>query len=410
MNKKTLFKNIFFNNISQGLQFGSRWILSLVLISVLTIEDFAIFSFVYSFSNILVSVLPFGSSVFLISKDYNLKENSGILQDSIIIVITLFFAGFLAYLLLTPFFSEAKGWEFLSYGILLSFILSLNLVLFSFFKGMGKFKVEMYAYTFFSLCLLGFIVYLYFFSQIIDISFIFSFLIAVNLLVFVLTVILTHKKINFFNWNIFRESLKNIRPNYRTRSYFGMQEIVSAIYTQIGLLILFYIIDETTYGYYRALFIIIAPIFMITQSISQVVLSQLKQIKNNLNHMRIFFRKIQTYTISLGSVIVFVLFFMRDIIYEYINIEINTTSINSFYIILLILIMRFVFSNYEMLLVTLDMQKHRFWIMLLSAVVSIVLIFTLLPQYGLAGAFLINAIAYLIVLIGTLVISEKAIK
>ncbi|OIP49202.1 MAG: hypothetical protein AUK33_10935 [Flavobacteriaceae bacterium CG2_30_34_30] len=405
-----IIKNIIINNFSQGLQFGSRWILNLVLISVLSIEDFAVYSFVYSFSNILLSVLPFGSSIFLISKDYNKTNNASILQDSILVVLFLATIIILAFFILTPFLHSVKGWSYLIYGIVLSLMLSLNLVLFSYFKGLGKFRIELFVYSFFSLFLLAFVGYLYFNPTTKPIELIFSFLIILNLFVFVFTLIITKKQTNILSLNTYKHAMKNSLAGFKVRKYFGFQEIVTAIYTQIGLLILFYLLDEATYGYYRALFIIIAPIFMITVSISQVLLNKYKTIKNNPDYLVSFFRITQKYTILSGIAICIFLFFLRDITLSYIGIEQNQSALISFYIIIVIILMRFVFSNYEMLLVALDKQKQRFWIMLLSAVISVVLLFILLPQHGLVGAFSINAIAYFIVFVGTLILSETAFK
>lgn len=408
MNKNIL-KDIFFNNISQGLQFGSRWVLSLVLIAFLNIEDFAVFSYVYSLSNILVSLLPFGSSIFLISKNLDKDENAEILQDSFAVVILLFLLVFTLYLILTPIFGNITGWGLMGYGIILSLILSLNLVLFSFFKGLGMFKAEMYSYSFFSFSLLIFILYLYSNSGVNDISFIFKYLIGINLLVFIGTIVFTYKRIKLFNKKIYKGALKNTLLKFKKRRYFGFQEIVSAIYTQIGLILLFYIIDETTYGYYRALFVVMAPIFMITVATSQVVLNQLKQKKENINNLKGFFRKTQKYTFGLGALIVSFFYLFRDLIFSFINIRIDHESMISFNIITIILLMRFIFSNYEMLLVALDRQKQRFWVMFLSALISITLMFIILPEQGLVGAFFINFMAYFIVMTGTLIISERTL-
>jgi hypothetical protein len=48
--------------------------------------------------------------------------------------------------------------------------------------------------------------------------------------------------------------------------------------------------------------------------------------------------------------------------------------------------------------------------MFVSAVISIALMFILLPEQGLVGAFFINFIAYFIVMIGTLIISERTLN
>ena len=71
--------------------------------------------------------------------------------------------------------------------------------------------------------------------------------------------------------------------------------------------------------------------------------------------------------------------------------------------------MRFVFANYEMLLVVYDMQRQRFLVMAMAAAISVASIFLLLPRFGLIGAVSTNVISYLIVLFGLLLIAEKEV-
>ncbi|WP_313112370.1 lipopolysaccharide biosynthesis protein [Aequorivita sediminis] len=406
-----LFKDILINNASQGLQFGSRWLLNLFMISALSIENFAVYSFVYSFSNIIVSVLPFGSSTFLISKDYSKDSNRTQINSSLVITLALFLVILLIYGLLSIFIDDVKGWELIIYGLLLGLTLSLNLILFSFFKGLGNFVVELFVYIFFSLGLLLYIGFYYFGSGTIeDVPSIFSFLITLNFLVFLATLMLKNKTLDLFNFKRYDFRFSAIKNSFIERKYFGYQEIVTAIYTQIGLLILFYILENKIYGQYRALFVVVMPFFMITVTISQVVLNQLKTLQFKFENMLSFFRKIQLFTVILGVLISVFLILVKDLIFQYIKIDVNSVINISYYIIVGVVFMRFVFSNYEMLLVTLDKQKERFWVMSFSAIVSLLLIFLILPQTGLIGAISINALAYFIVLIGTLYLSEHTIK
>ena len=385
--------------------------MNLLLISILSIQDFALFSFGYSFSNILVSILPFGSSVFLIAQDLNKEENNFPLQQSFIITIVLFSMVLGSYIGLTTFFDTIKGWEMLLYGLILSFILSLNLVLFSFFKGLGKFNVEMIAYGIFSICLLGFIGVIYLSPTLFsDVRGIFSFLIFLNLSVFIGTIILTRKRTKVLQFSTYNFSFMDIKESFLKRKYFGLQEIITAIYTQVGLLILFYVLDEITYGYYRALFVIVMPFFMITVAIAQVLLNRMKTLYYEFDVLMKYFRRAQVFTIGLGFLICVLLFFLKDLVFNYIELPDSALFNISYYIIILIVIIRFIFSNYEMLLVVLDKQKQRFFVMLFSAIISVLLIFMILPESGLVGAVLINAISYVIVLIGTLYLSEVFIK
>lgn len=409
-----MLKDIVYNNLSQALQFGSRWVFNIALISILDIKNYAIFSFVYSLSNILLSILPFGSSVYLISEVNNNEQHRiEILSNSVRITVLLFLITFLLYLILTPFINFVKGWEFIFYGIILGLVLSVNLIIFSYFKGIGDFKKELQGYFLFAIVILATTGYCYFFlGKIDDISLIFWLLIISNLLVTIFTCLFSSFKLkkDLFVC-ISKLNFKNIRRGIAERKYFGLQEILIAVCTQAGLLILFYILDENTYGYYRAIFVTVAPAFMLTVAISQVVLKYLKsKVIEKKKDLIVFFRKIQLFTTLLGLLLCLFLIVFRTYIFKVIKIDSSESTIYAFYLIVSIVFMRFVFSNYEMFLVALNNQKKRFQVILVAAILSIVSIFLLLPNYGLVGAVFTNAISYIAIFLGLLFIGEKLIK
>ena len=404
-----LIKNLVLNNTSQGLQFGSRWIFNITLLNVLDISNYAVFSFVYSISNILMAVIPFGSPIFLIHHTKDIEKSKGALLDSFILATILFFCITVLYFVLSPFLYDVKGWGLSIYGIVLGYILSLNIILFSFFKGTGDFLKELKAYLIFFVMLILFIAYLFFIpSSNKNLSFIFLLLILINSLVFVITL--------FSNKSLYSGLLRSVKSIgkerfkeiFSVRKYFGYQEIVTALYTQSGLLLLFYLLDTETYGYYRALFVIIAPIYLITVSMSQVVLNHLKSLRGQqLIHN---FRKLQLYSFLVGLLMVAVLFFFKDFIFGIIKVPITELTILAFAIVLSTALIRFVFANYEMLLIILDKQKFRFYIVFIVAIINIILVFALLPKYGLIGAVSTNFLTYFALLIGLLYFTETFLK
>lgn len=401
-----LIKNLVLNNTSQGLQFGSRWLFNITLLNVLDINNYAVFSFVYSISNILMAIIPFGSPIFLIHETKNIVKSKVSLFDSFILATFLFVCITVLYGILTPFLNYVKGWELSIYGILLGYILSLNIILFSFFKGAGDFLKELKAYVVFFVMLLLFIGYLFFIeSSNRNLDFIFSLLIFINSLVFVVTLFSNKSLYRGFFGSVKGLDKRKFEEIFSLRKYFGYQEIVTAIYTQSGLLLLFYLLDTQTYGYYRALFVIIAPIYLITVSMSQVVLSYLK----NLNGKELVqnFRKLQLYSFLIGFLMVAVLFLFNDFIFGIIKIPITDLTIWAFVIVLSTALIRFVFANYEILLIVLDRQKFRFYIVFVVAIINIILVFLVLPKYGLIGAVSTNFVTYLSLLIGLLIFTER---
>lgn len=393
------------NNSSQALQFGSRWLLTIFLLKYLSIEKFALFSFVYSLSNILLSVLPFGSSTFLISRQYkNLDEKQESIQRSFYIVSFLFIAFLLMYFILSPLLNGVKGWLFIPYGIFLSLFFSLNLTLFSFYKGLDDFKSELKSYIVFAFGIV-LIIGLIYFGVINEVILIFIILIGLNFIVFLIALFQGFRNglLVFYKFNFVK--ITGVLSMLAERKYFGFQEITVAVCTQLGMVLLYYIIDEVTYGYYRAFFVILAPFFMLSVATSQVLLNKLKSLPHKLRYS--FFRKVQLYLFLLALVFSLALLIFRSQVLSFFELPINFSTITSYYLVVTTLIMRYVFSNYEMLLVVLGRQNQRFWIMLFSAFISIILLFILPTYFGLIGAVLINAISYAVILIGCLYISEK---
>tara|TARA_B110000902_G_scaffold173915_1_gene197495 strand:- start:521 stop:1240 length:720 start_codon:yes stop_codon:yes gene_type:complete len=228
-------------------------------------------------------------------------------------------------------------------------------------------------------------------------------LISLNVIVFLITLYksLARKVITLRSLFIKPTHLRHL---FKERKYFGLQEMTIAAHTQLAMLLLYYIVDEKTYGYYRALFVIIAPAFMITVAVSQVVLNKLKELVGSSRYQ--FFRKTQLYLLLLGLLISSLLLVFKSFLFNYFELPNNEFVELSYYGVIVILLMRYVFSNYEMLLVVGGKQNIRFWIMFFSAIVSTVLIFILPKHFGLIGAVSVNITSYTIVLIGCLYTSE----
>ena len=103
------------------------------------------------------------------------------------------------------------------------------------------------------------------------------------------------------------------------------------------------------------------------------------------------------------------LFFKMEIL-ELIKVPFSETINIAFKIVLATALMRFIFSNYEMLIIIYNKQKYRFYVVLIVALINIILVFSLLPRFGIIGAVLTNFISYILLLIGLLTITEKALK
>lgn len=404
---KVFIKNIIINNTSQGLLFGSKWLLTITLLKVLSIETFAVFSFIYTFSNILISILPFGSHIYLISKGTASISGLKELGLSINIILTLFFFIIFLYFLFIILGIHYNNKDLILLGILLSFFSSINTVFFSFLKGIGNFVYELKIYTIFSILTLSFTCYLYFINTL-SLSIILIILISINFLI----TVLIFKYSPILNIKYIYEQLsfnyKDLKKSFSKQFYFGLQEIVTASFTQGGILIIFYIISNQDYTEYRAMLLLTAPFALINIAFSQVLLSHLKKVP--FNNIGTVFRNIQIpFTIAIIIILILFYFLGASIVKLITGLE-YTSSIHKAYLgVLWIILTSFVYAGYEMLLVVINKQKYRFIIMLIGATVNIISIFIFLPDYGIVGAILTNVFANFVVFIGIIIIAERAV-
>ena len=398
---KTLFFYLFLNNASQGLQFGSRWVLNLFLLTALSTSSFADFTFIYALANILLSVFPFGSSVYIINTKL---YNKDVLLKSINIINAFFFLSLLAYILMYILLRDMESIHIIWLGLILAYVLSLNFVLFSYFKSISNFINELRAYIFFSVILLGSFFVIYNLEKdFLNLYSVFTILIVSNLIIFVYS---ARKEITL-SQIINKEHLLDIKDlikSLKSRFYFGFQEILTAIYSQGGMLILYYLLTNDAYKTYRSFFIIVAPFFMFSVAFTQVMLNRMKRLTGK--KLISVFRKTQVVMLLISVLLsVFILLF-RDFIFIFLKMDLSNENITSFYLIILILNIRFIFANYEILFIVLNKQPFRFYVMLVSAILNIVLIFILVPMYDLLGAMYVYVISYAAVLIGLVLIGE----
>jgi O-antigen/teichoic acid export membrane protein len=170
------------------------------------------------------------------------------------------------------------------------------------------------------------------------------------------------------------------------------------------MLILFYVISKTIYGEYRALLILAAPFALVNVAVSQVLLSQLKSVP--INKVGATFKKLHwPFSALLAGFLFVIYYFGKPIVKIITGLEFTDSIQKSYICVLVIIFISFVYSGYEMLLVVIDKQKHRFLIMLIGAITNIVSIFLLLPKYGTFGAISTNLLSNVAVFFGIFFLS-----
>lgn len=404
--QNSFLKNLFFNNLSQGLQFGSRWLFNLALITLLSDLDFGVFAYVLAFSNILMSVLPFGSPIYLLG--FATQENKDEqLGASLATVVFLFAVGLLIYFILFPF--QIEHFSILFLGLLLGLLYAINTIFYFYFKSFGKFVEEIKGSLLSFVLIILFIGYNKFIHNLADVTQMLVCLILINVAVTIYLLIFSKYLSLRTILNQVLKSFKKIGSILKERLYYGLQEIMSVSYSQIGAFIMFYFLIEERYSVYRKLFIIIAPIYLLSVTFSQVLLHHLK--KYDGNSIVTEFRKYQKYTLFGAVILTVALFYSKAIILEILGKMETTPEIRLlFSLVILVSFMRFVFGNYEMLLVRIGKQQRRFYIMFVAVLANIISIVILVPKFGLLGAVLTDVVSNLVVLLGLIIVSEIELK
>jgi O-antigen/teichoic acid export membrane protein len=395
-----MIKSILINNLSQSLQFGSRWILNIVLLRNMSISEFGIFSFLYSISNILSAILPFGSSIYIF-KENDETGNKNLVIDSFVIIFISFFTTLLLYFIIFIFDINIRGFEYILYPIILGLFLSLNIILASYLKSLEQFIKELKAYFLFFILLVSFVFYI-FIQKNINISQVFQVLIFINLITMIVFI-----KISSINLRIleFKQSIINIKILYKNRLYYGLQEIQTAIYGQSSMIILFYLLTTELYGVYRSLFILIMPISLISYSMTQVFINYLKK---DIENIKIRFRKISLFSVIISVIFIFIFLILKEYLLELIHLKIEYSVLLIYLTILIFL--QLINSSYSALLIVLNKQKIRFYGTLVSSIMVISLMLILVKNTNIDIAILINLFATIILSSTYVIYTERYLK
>jgi O-antigen/teichoic acid export membrane protein len=402
-------KDLLLNNLSQGLQFGFQWLLNIMVLKELGLDFFGEYSFYYSISSFLMPILSFGSYVYLMKESFRSKEDSieRFLISSQLQVVFFSFVTFLSCIIF--FIFQAKGdFTYLILALLNGYLLSLNTLIYIFHKSIGNFKIELLVNVFKALLICTLIVLILF---PIEIS-IFSLLLYLLVINFI-SVICSFLKSDILNFSLiiklFNIDFKVLKKQAYIQRYFGFQDILTVSFVQGGMLILPLILINETYGVYRGLLLIVAPFGLINLSFSQVLLNQVKG-KSIVEIKRVFHLLLKIASLLLFIVLGLLYNFREFILKNISKIELTETINYAFLGILSIIFFSFIYSGYEMLLVALEKQKIRFIVMVVGALVNLLAIILLLPQYGILGAIGTNVISTFIVFVLILVIGESQLK
>ena len=297
--------------------------------------------------------------------------------------------------------------DYFYHALILAFVWSVNMNLFSFFKGLGLFDKEAKAYFVFSILLLSFLAIASWFNifNTLDLKWIFISLIFLNLIPTFFGIInlksLFSLSLNSIFQNI-KVSLLKVQKSIKHRFSYGIHELQSILFSNLPFLMIGTLMTANELGQYRAIYILIVPLLILPVIISQVLLNQLTQAKTDMAIFKKTFRKISLYTILIGfSIMIFYFLFTTYILNTIYNDKFDFESSASLLTIFtLTAFIWFIKSNYEVLLTSLGKQWLRVKVLWLTLILYPVLIFILPKNWHIfkyASAGLLTALFILVV-------------
>lgn len=390
----TVSKNILWQSIAAFLQIYTGGIVFILLAKIMTIEDFGIVSFGFSFSTLLATCLDFGQSL-MIMKDYPQKLfpssvyilNSMFQKIGLILVFcTLFFV------YLTLFYSDewlVIGQLFILFAIVSAYLLYLQAIL----RVQNRFKDATVSITIYAI-FISILVYLIYTEHITTVEFI-TYMIVARLGQLGITLLLC-KEIFIRKWFSIDVQKHLLKYSWSYGAHFIFGTFYFTVDTQIIALLL----SAEDVALYQSIFRIIYIFLIVSDVASNVLLPYLSskyakdQIIDKLSGNILYL------LLVLGcSLFLFFTFFYKEII----TVLYTPEYVKAYPLVLplsIVILLRTSSSIFGTLLTISNNQVNRVKVVFLSMVFSISLNFLLIPYYGIVGSAWISVLVHLLLFAG----------
>lgn len=397
----TVSKNIFWSSIAAGLQIYTGGVIFIIMAKMMSIHNFGLLSFGFSFGTLLATCLDFGHSL-MIMKDYlrkQFKPDSYVLNSMAQKAILVLFFGVVFFLVLNTFYElewVAIGNKFLIFAVLSSYVIYLQAIL----RVKNKFKLSALSITLYAI-LISIVVLLYYFDKLTILNFV-TCMIYAKLIQLILSIVLCrdifHK--NWYNHTIQKYLVKN------SWSY-GAHFIFGTFYFTIDTQIIALLLEPKDVALYQSIFRIIY-IFLIVSDVATTVLlpylaskytkeEKIDELSTNILYLLLI--------IGGGLFLILTSFYKEiiDILYS------NDYRLAYPLVIPLsfVILLRTASSIYGSLLTISNNQINRVKVVFISMLTSIVLNFLLIPVFGIVVAAWISVVVHLIIFFGYYYYSKK---
>jgi len=287
------------NSLAHGLNFGSRWLLNLVVARQLLASDFGVFSYVYMLANLFFPTIAFGVSFYLIHFSAKQQQIS-LLFNSLVLSFMVFLLLCIGVVGLDYWINDSVPYYLYLLSLLIGLIWAVSQAIFCYLKGRQQFFVEVKSQFAGALSLLV-VVVLLFAGVITELDTMLEAVLLASLLPVVMGLNVLWPELNAG----IGPYLRNFRRYFgwqdiRQRLHFALHDVFAIIMTNIPFIFLALFSTLLALGQFRKLFILFMPITLLPVIFSQVFLSRLSRLAE-LGAKLQFFRKVFLFTLPLLS-------------------------------------------------------------------------------------------------------------
>lgn len=302
------------NSLAHGLNFGSRWLLNLVVARQLLASDFGVFSYVYMLANLFFPTIAFGVSFYLIH--YSAKQQQiSLLFNSLVLSFIVFLLLCLGVVGIDYWINDSVPYYLYLLSLLIGLVWAVSQAIFCYLKGRQQFFVEVKSQFVGALSLLV-VVALLFAGVITELDAMLEAVLVASLLPVVmgLNVLWPELKAGLGPY------LRNFRQYFgwqdiRQRLHFALHDVFAIIMTNIPFIFLALFSTLLALGQFRKLFILFMPITLLPVIFSQVFLSRLSRLLDLTAKLQ-FFRKIFLFTLPVLSLPYLLMWPLGDWLYQ----------------------------------------------------------------------------------------------
>jgi len=397
----TVSKNIIWSSIAAFLQIYTGGIVFILMAKMMSINDFGLLSFGFSFGTLLATCIDFGQSL-MIMKDYpqeKFDSHSYVLNSMAQKMVLILFFGIIFFCYLNFFYDGEWvqiGSRFILFAILTAYVLYLQAIL----RVKNRFKESASSIVVYALSISG-VVILYYLGMLNTMQFV-TYMVCGKFLQLLTTVFMCREifQKNWFNTYIQKYLFKN------SWSY-GAHFIFGTFYFTIDTQIIALLLEAKDVALYQSIFRIIYIFLIVSDVASSVLLPYLSSKYAKKERIDILSGNILYLLLIIGCAL-FLLFtsFYKEII-SILYTQEYTQSYALVFPLSIVILLRTTASIYGTLLTISNNQANRVKVVFVSMLFSIVLNFSLIHLMGILAAAWISVLVHLILLGGYFFYSKR---